>query len=65
VEIAAALSARPEAARRDLLALLRALDRMDLTPFQIPQRLIRQLFELDADSVQALWAWIKPLGPRM
>ena len=65
VEIAAALRARREAARRDLLALLRALDRMDLTPFEIPQRLIRQLFELAVDSVQALWAWIKPLGPRM
>jgi len=65
VEIAAALRARREAARRDLLALLRALDRMDLTPFEIPQRLIRQLFELAVDSVQALWAWIKLPGPRM
>ena len=40
----------------DLLALLRALDRMDLTPAEIPQRLIRQLFELDADYAEALWA---------
>jgi hypothetical protein len=49
------LRARLETARLDLLALFRALDRMDLTPQQIPQRLIRQLFELDADYVEALW----------
>jgi hypothetical protein len=43
------LRARLEAARLDLLALFRVLDRMDLSPSEIPQRLIRQLFELDAD----------------
>lgn len=40
---------RLEAARLDLLALFRALDQMDRTPAEIPQRLIRQLFELDAN----------------
>jgi len=56
VEIPADLRARLEAARLDLLALFRALDRMDLTPAEVPQRLIRQLFELDADYAEALWA---------
>jgi hypothetical protein len=54
-DIPADLRARLETARLDLLALFRALDRMGLTPQQIPQRLIRQLFELDADYVEALW----------
>ena len=54
-EIPADLRTRLETARLDLLALFRALDRMNLTPEQIPQRLIRQLFELDADFVEALW----------
>ena len=35
---------------------------MDLTPFEIPQRLIRQLFELDADYAEALWALDQPPG---
>jgi hypothetical protein len=56
------LRPRLEAARLDLLALFRALDRMDLTPSEIPQRLIRQLFELDADYVEALWGLDQPLG---
>ena len=56
VEIPADLRVRLETARLDLLALFRALDRMDLAPSEIPQRLIRQLFELDADFVEALWA---------
>jgi hypothetical protein len=59
-EIPADLRARLERARLDLLALFRALDRMDLSPAQIPQRLIRQLFELDADYVEALWALNQP-----
>ena len=33
---------------------------MDLSPAEIPQRLIRQLFELDADYVEALWALDQP-----
>jgi len=61
-EVPADLRARLEAARLDLLALFRALDRMDLTPSEIPQRLIRQLFELDADYAEALWALDQPPG---
>jgi len=62
VEIPADLRARLEAARLDLLALFRALDRMDLAPAEIPQRLIRQLLELDADFAEALWALDQPPG---
>ena len=54
------LRTRLETARLDLLALFRALDRMDLSPAEIPQRLIRQLFELDADYAEALWALDQP-----
>ena len=60
--IPADLRARLETARLDLLALFRALDRMDLAPAEIPQRLIRQLFELDADYAEALWALDQPTG---
>ena len=56
VEVPADLRSRLETARLDLLALFRALDRMDLAPTEIPQQLIRQLFELDADFAEALWA---------
>jgi hypothetical protein len=56
------LRPRLETARLDLLALFRALDRMHLTPAEIPQRLIRQLFYLDADYVEALWALDQPVG---
>jgi hypothetical protein len=54
------LRSRLEAARLDLLALFQALDQMDLLPAEIPQRLLRQLFELDYDYVQGLWALDKP-----
>src|SRR5271165_2545487 len=60
--IPADLRSRLETARLDLLALFRALDRLDLTPAEIPQRLIRQLFELDADYVEALWGLDQPPG---
>src|SRR5580693_2195660 len=59
-DIPADLRTRLETARLDLLALFRALDRMNLTPQQIPQRLIRQLFELDADYAEALWGLDQP-----
>ena len=59
-EIPADLRARLEAARLNLLALFRALDRMDLSPVEIPQRLLRLLFELDADYAEALWALDQP-----
>ena len=42
--------------------MFRVLDRMDLSSEEIPQRLIRQLFELDADFVEALWALDRPPG---
>jgi hypothetical protein len=60
VAIPADLRARLEKARLDLLALFRALDRMDLSPAEIPQRMIGQLFELDADYAEALWALDQP-----
>ena len=59
-EIPGDLRARLEAARLDLRALFRALDRMDLSADEIPQRLLRQLFELDADYAEALWALEQP-----
>ena len=62
IDIPADLRARLETARLDLLALFRALDRMSLTPEEIPQRLIHQLFELDADYVEALWGLDQPPG---
>jgi hypothetical protein len=51
-----------EAARLDLLVLFRALGRMHRSAAEIPQRLIRQLFELDAGFVEALWALDQPPG---
>ena len=62
LEIPGDLRPRLEIARLDLLALFRALDRMDLFPAEIPQRLLRQLFELDADLAEALWALDQPEG---
>ncbi len=62
MEVPADLRERLEAARLGLLALFRALDRMDLAPSEIPQRWIRQLFELDADFAEALWALDQPPG---
>ena len=56
------LRSRLEAARLELLALFRALDRLDLTEIEIPQRLMQQLFELDADYAEALWALDQPPG---
>lgn len=56
------LRRRLEEARLDSLALFRSLDQMDLTPSEIPQSLIHQLFELDADCVEALWALDQPEG---
>ena len=56
LEIPGDLRARLEVARLDLLALFRALDCMDLSAQEIPQHLLRQLFERDADYAEALWA---------
>ena len=60
LELPSHLRPRLETARLDLLALFRALDRLDLSPAEIPQRLIRQIFELDADYAEALWALDQP-----
>jgi hypothetical protein len=62
LEIPGDLRARLEAARLALLALFRALDRMNLSPVEIPQGLLRQLFETDADYAEALWALDQPDG---
>jgi len=59
-EIPGDLRARLESARLDLLALFRALDRMALSAGEIPQGLLRELFELDADYAEALWALDQP-----
>jgi hypothetical protein len=59
-EIPPDLRVRLETARLDLLALFRALDRMLLQPAEIPQRLLHQLFELDADYAEALWVLDQP-----
>ncbi len=56
------LRARLERARLDSLALFRALDRLDLRAREIPQGLLRALFELDADYAEALWALDQPPG---
>ena len=56
------LRARLETARLDLLALFRALDRMDLSATEIPQWQLRQLFERDADFAEALWGLDQPAG---
>jgi hypothetical protein len=60
--IPADLRCRLEAARLDLLALFRSLDQMDLSPAEIPQGLMHDLFELDADYAEALWALDQPPG---
>jgi hypothetical protein len=56
------LRPRLEAARLDLLALFRSLDRMHLSAGEIPQGLLKQLFELDADCAEALWGLDQPAG---
>jgi len=35
---------------------------MDLRPIEIPQHLLHELFELDADCAEALWALDQPPG---
>lgn len=59
-KIPADLRHRLETARLDLLALFRALDKMALRPAEIPQHLLQELFELDADCAEALWALDQP-----
>jgi hypothetical protein len=56
------LRSRIEGARLDTLALLRALDQAHVPPAHLPQPQTRQLFELDADCAEALWALDQPAG---
>lgn len=58
--IPADLRSRLETARLELLGLFRSLDRMNLSAGEIPQRLLQQLFELDANYAEALWALDQP-----
>jgi hypothetical protein len=44
------------------LALFRGLDRVDVSAQEMPQKELRQLFELDADCAEALWALDNPQG---
>ena len=54
------LRPRLEQTRLELLALFRALDQLDLLPREIPQMLLRELFEHDADFAEALWVLDQP-----
>lgn len=56
------LRSRLEAERLDTLALLRALDQAFVSPAHLPQPQTQQLFELDADCAEALWALDQPSG---
>jgi hypothetical protein len=51
-----------EKARMENLALFRGLDRVDVSAQEMPQKELRQLFELDADCAEALWALDNPQG---
>lgn len=57
------LRSRLEKERLDTLALLRALDQSFVIPSHLPQPHTHELFELDADCVEALWALDQPPGP--
>jgi len=46
--------------RLDMLALFRALDRLSLAQDRPPE--LHELFELDADLAEALWALDQPVG---
>lgn len=56
------LRPRLEQARLETLALLRALDQAGLQTSQLPQPHLEELFELDADCAEALWALDQPPG---
>jgi hypothetical protein len=56
------LRARLERTRLDTLALLRALDAAHLAPRDLPQRPLHDVFALDADCAEALWALDQPAG---
>lgn len=56
------LRSRLEVARLDTLALLRALDRARIPLPHLPHAELRQLYALDADCAEALWALEQPAG---
>jgi len=56
------LRIRLEKARRELLALFRGLDRLDVSAKEMPQKELKALMELDADCAEALWALDNPKG---
>lgn len=56
------LRPRLETTRLDTLALLRALDRAPVPAPDLPQPHTHELFELDADCAEALWALDQPPG---
>ena len=56
------LRRRLEVARLDTLALLRAADQASITPRLLPEPELHQLYELDADCAEALWALDQPHG---
>jgi hypothetical protein len=56
------LRPRLEAARLDTLALLRAADQASIPLRKLPERELHQLYELDADCAEALWALDQPPG---
>lgn len=56
------LRRRLEVARLDTLALLRATDQASITPRLLPKLELHQLYELDADCAEALWALDQPPG---
>lgn len=56
------LRSRLEQARLDTRALLRALDQAHVSEQQLPQPATNELYELDADCAEALWALDQPPG---
>jgi hypothetical protein len=54
LDVPTELRTRLETARIELLALFRALDRLHLSPRELPQEELHELFELDADFAEAL-----------
>lgn len=56
------LRSQLEGARLDTLALVRALDRARIPLPQLPHAELHQLYALDADCAEALWALDHPTG---
>jgi hypothetical protein len=56
------LRSRLEGARLETLALLRALDQALIPLPRLPHAELHQLYHLDADCAEALWALDHPIG---